>query len=323
MRYAAPFLLLLLSACATPENDPRAQLASFQQTAKLYYDGGRYDQAMGQIERGLEIEPDDYMLRALRGTIRLRSSESAIGTDHRQLDEATAELKLVFEERSENRHQPYLLLHYALARQKQGRRHLGEAIRLRDQATRSPQPAELTKQAEEEQRLAVTELKAASHLLDVLEDRGEALRLTHYHQFQIALDLGDVPGSEKHATAYLEQVAKEQAYLKREIERTPNLAWEREKQAEMSQLRKEELLARGVLGQMYYDRKQYEEALKMLDRVLELDAQRSVDYYNRGRVLLALGLRERAKADFRKFLATTDLPTTNDKTALALRALDQ
>jgi len=77
------------------------------------------------------------------------------------------------------------------------------------------------------------------------------------------------------------------------------------------------------LAQMYYDEKAYEKSREMLDRVLKLDPSRSVDYYNRGRVLMALGEKALAKADFRKFLATTDLPTTSDKTTLALRALDQ
>ncbi len=325
MRQVALLLFCLLPACATPFSEKKDQLASYQRHAKLYYDGARYDQALGQIERGLELEPDDYMLNALRGTILLKTSESSTGTDHRLLDEATALLEKVFETRSANRHEPYLLLHYALARQKQGRRHLGEAIRQRDQATRAQGDAakEFTTKAADEQALALNELEAARKLLDVLIDRGEVLRLAHYHQFQIALDLGDKKAADEHATAYLEQMAKEQEFLKKDIESTPNLAYERQQVERQRQMRNEELLARGVLAQMYYDAKAYEKARAMLDRILELDPSRSVDYYNRGRVLMVLGEKALAKADFRKFLATTDLPTTSDKTTLALRALDQ
>ena len=44
------------------------------------------------------------------------------------------------------------------------------------------------------------------------------------------------------------------------------------------------------------------------NRVLELDPSRSVDYFNRGKVLLELRRNEDAKEDFRRFLRLTNLP---------------
>jgi hypothetical protein len=61
----------------------------------------------------------------------------------------------------------------------------------------------------------------------------------------------------------------------------------------------------------------------MLDRVLQIDPARSVDYYNRGRVLLELQRQSTAKDDFRKFLATTNLPADNQKVTFAMAALKQ
>jgi tetratricopeptide (TPR) repeat protein len=322
MRHSLLLLACLIPACAS-SNEKQRQLANFQRTATLYYEGGRFDQAMLQIERGLDVEPDDYKLRSLRGTILLRTSESASGTDHRRLDEATAELAEVYDQRSDRRHEPYLLLYYALARQKQGRRLLGESIRLADQAQRAgaaPDTADKAKAAADKAR---TELLAARELLDVLVERGDVPRLTRKHLFQVALDLQDEPQADLQAKAYFEQMAKEQEAIQKEIERTPNLAYEREQVRVLGELRAEELEARALMAQLCFEKKDYPLARTMLDRVLELDPSRSVDYYNRGRVLLALGEREAAKTDFRKFLATTDLPATNEKTTIALRALDQ
>jgi tetratricopeptide (TPR) repeat protein len=322
MRLLALALCCLAAACSSV-SEKQQQLANFQQTATLYYETGRYDQALRQIERGLDIEPDDYKLRAVRGMIWLKSSESATGTDHRQLDLATAELDEVYAMRSLRRHEPYLLLTYALAHQKQGRRWLGEAIRQRDQSQRGGGNAELAELAKTSDGNARRELGMAQEALDQLVERGESTRLAHKHLFQIHLELGDVPRSDHHAKAYLEQLAKDQETVQKEIERTPNLAYEREQTAMLRSMRDEELEARALLGQLAYDRKDYATARTMLDRVLELDPSRSGDYYNRARVLDALGERELARADFRKFLATTSLPATNEKAVVALRALDQ
>lgn len=62
-----------------------------------------------RLTRGLELAPEDYQLNTLKGTILLRQSSSALGQDHRLLDEATALLEKVFETRAANRHEPYLL----------------------------------------------------------------------------------------------------------------------------------------------------------------------------------------------------------------------
>ncbi|MEO6595799.1 MAG: hypothetical protein ABIP94_13695 [Planctomycetota bacterium] len=319
MRYAA--LLAFLCACSSLSTDEEQQLASHQRNAKYYFDGGRLDQAMGQIERGLELDPDDYLLKSLEGAVLLKSSASAQGTDHRRLDQATAVLEAVYDTRSANRHQPYLLLNYALALQKQGQRHLGEAIRLEGQAQRTPDSKEIADKATAEHGLATARLTQARDLLGVLIERGEVLRIAHNHRFQIAQQLGDDNLLAESAKAYLEQCAKDQATAQREIERTTEAKWEAEQLKTLRGLRDEELEVRAMLAKSDYDHERYAEALVHLNRVLELDPQRSVDYYNRGRVLLALKEPAAAKKDFEKFLATTNLPATSDKKTFAITAL--
>ncbi len=296
MRYAV--LLLLLCGCSSLSHEERQLLTSHQRNAKYYFEGGRLDQAMDQIERGLGIDPDDYLLRA-------------------------ATLESVYEERSPSRHEPFVLLPYALALQKQGRRRIGEELRLRGQASRAPDAGDLLAQADAEREAGRELLLRARDVLAVLIDRGEALRSAWNHQLQIAQDLGDDLVFVTAANAYLEQAAKDQAAVRAEIERTMVPAYETEQVKRLRGLTDEELEVRALLAEHLYSRRQFDAALVQLNRVLELAPQRTIDYYNRGRVLLELQRLEDAKADFRKFLATSTLPPSSDKVTLAMKALDQ
>ncbi|MBL9078295.1 MAG: hypothetical protein JNL08_12370 [Planctomycetes bacterium] len=319
MRYAA--LLLLLCGCTSLPKEEQQLLASHQRNAKYYWEGGSLDQAMDQIERGLAIDPDDYQLLALRGTVLLKQSGSALANDHELLDEATRTLASVYEMRSPFRHEPYVLLPYALALQKQGRRHLGEELRLRGESSRRSDAADLLAAAEQQRSAAREQLQRADAVLDVLVERGELLRLAWNHKLQVARDLGDDTAFVGAANAYLDQAAKDQAVARREIERTLVPAYEAEQVQQLRALQAEELEIRALLADHHFTRRQFEPALAQLNRVLELAPQRSVDYYNRGRVLMELQRHEEAKADFRKFLATSNLPPTSDKVTLAMKAL--
>ena len=321
MRHAA--FLLLLCACTTLSTEQRDQLASYQRNAKLYWESNLLGQAMGQIDKGLELEPDDYLLNSLKGGILLKASASSQGTDHRRLDEATELLAKVYDERSPMRHDRHLLFNYGLALQKQGRRHLGEAIRLRGEATRSLEPRPLLDEAEEHQAKADEQLTTAAEVLTVLIDKGELLRLSRYHLLLIAQDRRDDRAFAEHAQEYLKQMQKEQDAVQKQIAQTQQIGFEHERSQDMRALKTEEMEVRGLLAEHHYARKDFKTAEQMLDRVLQIDPARSVDYYNRGRARLEQNRVEEAKADFRKFLATTTLPATSDKTMFATMALDR
>ena len=268
MRYAA--FLLLLCACTSLSTEERDALALHQRNAKHYWEGGRLDQAMGQIEKGLELEPDDYSLNVLKGVILLKTSASSQGTDHRRLDEATALLAKIYDERAANRHEPSLLLSHGLALQKQGRRHLGEALRLRGEATRSLTPVPLQEEAERHEAAAKEQLEAAAEVLGVLLDRGELVRLTRYHLLLIAQDRKDDVAFAEHAKKYLEQMDKEQEFVKKQTEKTLQLGFEHERAKDLRTLKTEEMEVRGLLAEHHYTRKQFKEAQAMLDKVLEI-----------------------------------------------------
>lgn len=323
MRYAA--LLLLLCACTSLSTEQRDQLAFCQRNAKYYFEGGRYDQAMTQIEKGLELDPDDYQLQSMRGSVLLKQSGSALGQDHRRLDEATDYLTKVYEMRGANRHEPYLLLNYALALQKQGRRFLGEAMNQQAQATRAVDKDKqaLQAKADEVQQQSTEKLQTAREVLGVLVERGELVRISHYHLLLIAQDLRDNQAFENEAKLYLEQLAKDQATTTRNLERTTIVGYEQEQIKTLRDLKQEEIEVRGLLAEHYFTRKNYEAAKAMIDRVLEIDPARSADYYNRGRLLVEMKRPTDAKADFRKFLAMSDLPANHEKKVRAFEALNQ
>jgi len=317
-RYALP--LLLLCGCQTITPEEQDVLTACQRNAPIYFEGGKLEQAMIQAERGLDIDPDDYKLNAIKGAILLRASER----NPKLLDEATELLAEVYNRRSPMRHLPYVLLYYGLAQQKQGLRNLGEAIRLEDRARRSPDKRdELLSEAQEQRNLASERQAEADRLLQYLLDLGALLRVTHKHRLQIALQRGDDKQFQESAEAYLKESAKEMTFLRAEVERTQTPEYEAEKYKDLRALRAEEIGVRALYADWLFDRSQLEGALAQLNRVLELDPKRSNDYYNRGRVLLALERKDAAKRDFRIFLSMSQLPDDNEKKTFAVRALRQ
>lgn len=325
MRRSILPLALLAAACSSLSSEDEQRLADFQARALLYYDRNHLVQAIDQIDRGLELEPEDYKLTSLKASVMLQLSGTSTSTDHQKLDEATRLLEQVYAQRSSSRHEPHLLLSYGMALQKQGRRHLGETIRLAGQASRA-KPDEkdsLVDKAEQERELARQLLTQASEMFDALIERGEALRIAHNHRMQVARDLGDTPRFTSEAEAYFVQAKAAQDITQRRIEQTGDAAVEQEQLQLLQRLREEEMEVRGLLGQFYYEQKQFQAALDQLDRVLELDPKRFADYYNRGRVLLELGRLDDAKADFRRFLADPTLPASSEKVTFAVRTLQK
>lgn len=318
-------LLALLAACSSLSSEDQQRLADFQARALLYYDRNHLVQALDQIDRGLEIEPDDYKLTSLKASVMLQLSGTTANTDQQKLDAATRLLEQVYAQRSSSRHEPHLLLSYGLALQKQGRRHLGETYRLAGDAARAKpdQKEELVQKVEQERELAKSLLNQAGEMFDVLIERGEVLRVAHNHRMQVARELGDTPRFIREAEAYFEQAKAAQDITQRRIEQTGDPIVEQEQLLWLQRLREEEMEVRGLLGQFYFEQKQYQAALTQMNRVLELDPTRFADYYNRGCVLDKLGRLDDAKADMRKFLADPTLPSTSDKATFAVQILQK
>lgn len=315
-------LLLFLCGCATLSSDQLDRLEICQRNAPLYFDGNKLGQALIQVERGLEIDPDDYKLNVIKGAVLLRASER----DPKMLDQATEILERVYDWRSPMRHEPYELLYYGLARQKQGLRKLGEAIRLEDRAARAPDKQrhdQFADKAHAQRTLATTELRKADELLSHLIERGELLRVVHNHRLQIARQLGDDKTFEISAKAFLKKMKEERAVVEADVERTIIPDYEVQQYRYLIDLKAEELDVRALYADWLFNRKSFEKALEQMDLVVKLDPTRSDNYYNRGRVRLELKDFDNAKSDFRRFLATSQLPASSSKKTFATKALTQ
>ena len=70
----AAFLLALIAACSSSGSkpDPEKQLAMHREFALRYYDGNDLARAEQQVDKALEIEPQDIQLRLMKGWIRQR-----------------------------------------------------------------------------------------------------------------------------------------------------------------------------------------------------------------------------------------------------------
>jgi hypothetical protein len=317
-------LLLLPCACKSLTTEDEARLRDHKQQAKYYFESGKWSQAMGQIDRGLELAPDDYTLNAMKGGILLLASIRGDRTDLARLDEATTLLATLYEQRSLSRHEPFFLLDYARALQRHGLRHAGEALRLEDQATRTKiagEGEELREQAAAERAQAAEFLQRADELLAELVDRGEYLRIAQNHRLQIALQRGDDAAFLAHSKEFFEQSRKAQELTKKRIDDTSNVDYEREQIGVLRELVAEEADVRALAAEFCYARRNFTTALEHLNRVLEADPRRFVDYYNRGKVQLELGNREAANEDFRRFLADPALLATSDKALFAMKAI--
>jgi tetratricopeptide (TPR) repeat protein len=310
-------LLLLAAACSSTQSEEERQLASYQRNAGLYFEGGKFDQALGLIDRGLEIEPDDYKLLSLRACIHLRQSAPASGTDHKLLDQCLAEFEEVFDQRDLAYHDRYLLFYYALAQQKQGQRRLAEAARI------DPHAEDAKQKVIDANDDADTSLMESRKLLLALLDRGEVPRLCHFHLLQIAAVTRDSAGMLEHGDKYLEAAAADQKKTQDEIDRTTIWGYEQFRKSSLQVLRGDEIGVRALLAQHHYERGEFEKALAHVDAVLAIDPRRSDERYNRGLILKKLGRNDEAKDDMRTFLATTTLPPDSAKVQDAVEALRQ
>ena len=141
------------------------------------------------------------------------------------------------------------------------------------------------------------------------------------HRMQVARQLGDDKEFEESAKAFFEITANEQKFVDSEVKRTPTPDYEDAQYTALKQLEQEEVDVRALVADWYFHRKNYREALKHINRALQLEPTRSDNYYNRGRLYVELKDLDSAKADFRRFLATSQLPPTSQKMTYATKTL--
>lgn len=327
--------ILLLSAllpvgCTPLSQEEKNELALCQQNAATYWGGGMLDQCLGMAEKGLEIDPEDYKLSTLRGMVFLRQAADDRFTDAqkvRLLQRAAEQLERVYDWRSPTRHEGFLLLGYGMVLQAQGLRRVQDSIRERDTAQslggRGTGHAERLAEAAEAGAEGRELLTKARSVFEVLIERGDLTMLAHYHLMQVAAALQQPDQALGHGDKYLEAVRRFQEVNQSRIEASPTATFERELRKEQDRIRSQELDVRVLLAETLYDRKDYAAAVVHLDAVLAANPSRTTDYFNRGRCLRQMGRTDQAREDFRRFVATSNLPASNPRMIEAVQFLGQ
>jgi tetratricopeptide (TPR) repeat protein len=322
--------LLLLPACGLVScglfgmsDDDRNSLSRYQANAQLYYDGGNFDQALEQVRRGLEIEPDDYKLHYIRGWCFLR----LVPRDPSMLQQASQQFERVMAYRAHEEHGPQALLGYGLCHQRLAQERLEQAQALHNELARvkfDSNEANIRRaQIDTHENVARGHLEIAGNQFQRLIDRGDALLEAHRNMMQtLALAQKYAPAVE-HGNRFLQRCEQEQERLKQELQRTLVVAYERHVQDELDRLVAQEIDVRGFLANLFYKLGQHAQAVEQLDQILAEDPTRSTDYYNRARSLEALGRGQEAVRDYERFLATSKLPQGNERVAAALKSLHE
>ncbi|MHC5065019.1 MAG: tetratricopeptide repeat protein, partial [Planctomycetota bacterium] len=303
-------LTLILSSCGTfgQSDEERRRLTLYQQNAANFYEGQKFNQALAEVDKGLEIDPDDYRLHSIAAWCYLRSARG----NAQLLAQSEQEFDKLYAMRPSSKHGAPVLLGYALCKQRLGIMHHARAQRLREEAAGRDldDEARATRSARaiEHENMYRSYFQDADRVFQRLIARGESLRLAYKHSMEISVLEGDYVGAVEEGNLCLQRIEAEKRYQSQIISETMSVAREREERLLLQDLINQESRVRSALAEMHYRKKNYQLAVEQLNLLLSADPNRANDYYNRARALEALEERERAHRDYQKFLTITDLP---------------
>ncbi len=312
--------LLLLAACGIfgMSEEDRTALTRYQSNAKLYWDWGNFDQALDQARRGLEIDPDDYNLRAIQAWCWLRAGRD----DAVMLDRAVQAFDEIAGLRADADHAAYARLGYAEAHTVAGLRALTESQDLRAEAERMA--AESARHAERINRAATLRATALQHFalaegqLERLVELGDQVRRAHFGLMQIEWWRDDYNKAVEHGHAFLARARQEQTAVQRQIHDTMEVEFEREKRRELQALIDDEVRVRAYLANLHFKRDHHELVVAQLDEALGRVPGLTHEYYNRARSLLELGRTDEAVRDLQHFLPKVPLDSPQAREALRI-----
>ncbi len=300
-RWALAGLLgLQLGACVSDgpqEADPVQKLAMHREFALRYYDQGELARAEQQVDKGLEIEPQDPQLLLMKGWIRQRRGtaqdifvaerifrELAPGGDYRAdlgLAEALERKGVLFDEAS-------------------------DAVASGERITESPDPAA---RAEELEAQAVACWQESEGLYQkVLGKKPGEFQALNGLQRVLALQ-GRYEESLSWARTLLEQSELEMEFWRTQLRR-PDLSANEEQRLRSllegsSRLQVETRLSAATL---LVALGRPADALLQLDGALELEPERSEIHSRRAQLLQELGRYREAAASIQEFLRLSELP---------------
>jgi len=303
--------LLLLGGCGIfgGSSAKEERLSGFFSRAKGYYRNDRLQQALDQVDRGLELEPGDPKFLTLKGFIFLKYARR----DPSFYDDALA----LFRKAAAGG-----LFHSGLTRAKLGLglALLGRGIKERDYAANLEKAlleGSIPAARREEARKKVPEMRAYAHK-DFQEAEGafeEVLReeprniLALYSLALVKVALDKKEDGLKLIDRYIQAAsARRKQILERDLKITLSKEREDKLWAELRTIESREKECRGLAANLLYKLGRYEEALKELNSLLKLDPNLVNEYFNRARIHAKLGHTQEAVRDYRTFVGRSLLP---------------
>lgn len=313
-------LITLSAALALPAcgvfgltQEEQDKLNFFQENSALYYDGGRYAQALDLVEQGLQLDPSNYKLLSTQAWCYYRQVEDRPSL----LPETALLFQQLYEMRTPSNHGAPALLGQGGVQKTLGIRHWERAKVLKVEAQNEDLPetrrAESFARASEHERQAEVHFERARTAYRALLDNELSMRVAHKQLMDIAATQNDYVAASEHGLACLKYNREEQDIRLRQIRETMEVKQEREARVLYQDLIDQELKVRSALAEMHYNNKDYQASLAQLDEILNIDPLRSEHYYNRANLYEVLGRTEDARRDYASFMNSTNLPSGHEK----------
>ncbi len=301
--------------------EEQARLDIYRKNAKQYFEEASatdqindYYRSLDQIDKGLAIVPSDYRLRSQRAMCLLMLGKR----DPNVLPKAEAEFKDVMAMRSDADHDPKTILGYGLTLHRLGYIERARAEILEDEsklrgAGTSDSNDPKARASEHRKRAQAYFHSAELQLLKLLE-KEDFLLLAHRHLMNLKEHQGERAAAKAHGKAFLVECKKQRDHWEKKYATTTVYGYERNVVVPaIEDLNRNELAVRDSLSFMCQQDRDYRQAIEHLDRMLAMQPNRPLYYYNRGDCYRALGEDAAAKRDFKKFLGTTTLPPEHPK----------
>lgn len=328
MRPLPPLPLLalsLLASCAIfggLSEEEQARLEIYRKNAQQYFEqasasdqSADYYRSLDQINKGLSIVPDDYRLRSQRAMCLLMLGKHR---DPNLLPKAEQAFKEVMAMRSDDDHDPKTILGYGLTLHRLGYIERARAEILEDQikirGASTSDSDDPRARADEHRARAMAYFDDAEQQLLKLLKKEDFLILANQHLMNLKEHQGDRAAAKEYGKAFLLECKKQREYWENKYKTTTLYRYERERVIPaLQELERNELAVRDTLSFMCQQERNYRQAIEHLDRMLALQPNEPIYYYNRGDCYRALGEDAAAKRDFKKFLGTTALPPEHPK----------
>lgn len=297
--------------------DEKKALYQYQNNARQFYEGGRFSQAIQQAQRALELDPGD------------ENSELIVAWSHLYLDTrddiwaAEREFRDLSGGGLFSKENREAVLGHGFALGRQGDFYEAAALAMEKEGApatdskKASQLSKLRKEAAAKYAEAIARLQRAYDLDPKATDALAALQQMYALQ-------GNYEESVGYGKQFVEAASKSWPFWEKQIQRTDITAEEeRMLRTRYESSRRKEIASRSLLASCRFKQERFSEALGELDALLQLDPERTEEYFNRALCREKVGDLSRALQDMETFLKKTTLDYSSPQVRKAYDSIAQ